>query len=75
MKSDYGIEDEDVDIIKGFGSASKKYADCLSDSDSIVYEFQDKQKQRKGSQMEEDFTMNKWMEKFEKSESTRNTLE
>ena len=35
-------------------------------------EFQNKQKQKEVTQMREDFTINKWMKKFEKSESTRN---
>ena len=58
--------------MKGFGSASTKYAESSSDSDNKEYEFQDKQKQRGGTQIEEDFTINKWMKKFEKSEYTRN---
>ena len=54
------IEDEDVDIMKGFGRASKKYVESSSDSDNIEYDFQDNQKQRKVTQMKEDFTINKW---------------
>ena len=43
--ADNCIEDEDVVIMKGFGSASKKYAESSSDSDNKEYDFQDKQKQ------------------------------
>ena len=75
MKSDNGIEDEDVVITKGFRSVSKKYAKSSSDSDNKEYEFQYKKKQRNVTQMEEVFTMNKWMKKVEKSESTGNALE
>ena len=60
--------------MKGFGSDSKKYAESSSDSDNKEYEFQNKQKQKEVTQMKEDFTINKWMRKFEKSEYTRNTL-
>ena len=60
--------------MKGFGSASKMYAERSSDSDNKEYDFQDKQKQRKVTQMEEVFTINKWMKKFEKPEATRNAL-
>ena len=58
--------------MKGFGSASTKYAESSSNSDNKEYEFQNKQKQKEVTQMREDFTINKWMKKFEKSESTRN---
>ena len=74
MKSDNGIEDEDVVITKGFRSVLKKYAESSSDSDNKEYDFQYKKKQRNVTQMEEDFTMNKWMKKVEKSESTRKAL-
>ena len=57
--------------MKGFGSASTKYAESSSNSENKEYEFQNKQKQRGGTQIEEDFTINKWMKKFEKSEYTR----
>ena len=40
--ADNGIEDEDVVIMKGFGSASQKYAESSSDSDNKEYEFQEK---------------------------------
>ncbi len=58
--------------MKGFGSASTKYAESSSDSDNKEYEFQNKQKQKEVTQMKEDFTFKKWMKKFEKSEYTRN---
>ena len=47
-------------IMKGLESASKKYAESSSHSDNIEYDFQDNQKQRKVTQMEEDFKMYKW---------------
>ena len=40
--ADNGIEDEDVVIMKGFGSASTKYAESSSNSDNKEYEFQNK---------------------------------
>ena len=40
--ADNGIEYEDVVIMKGFGSASTKYAESSSDSDNKEYEFQEK---------------------------------
>ena len=49
-----------MDIMKGLESASKKYAESSSDIDIIEYDFQDNQKQRKVTQMEEDFKMYKW---------------
>ena len=58
--------------MKGFGSASKKYAESSSDSDNKEYEFQDKQKQQVVTLIEEDFTIKKWMQNVEQSESTRN---
>ena len=54
------LEDEDVVIMKGFGSASKKYAESSSDSDNKEYDFKDEQNQRKVTQMEKDVTINKW---------------
>ena len=72
MVADNGIENEDVGIRQGFGSASKKYAESSSDNDQKEHEFQDEQRQREVTQMEEDFTINKQMEKVEQSESTRN---
>ena len=57
---DNGVEDEDVDIMKGLGSATNEYAESPFDSDNKEYDFQDNQKQRKVSQVEEDFTINKW---------------
>ena len=51
---------EDMDIMKGLESALKKYDESSSDSDNIEYDFQDNQKQRKVTQMEEDFKMYKW---------------
>ena len=59
-EEDNCFEDEDVDIMKGLESASKKYAESFSDSDNIEFDFQDNQKQRKVTQMEEDFKMYKW---------------
>ena len=49
-----------MDFMKGLESASKMYDESSSDSDNIEYDFQDNQKQRKVTQMEEDFKMYKW---------------
>ena len=54
------FEDEDMDIMKRLECASKKYVESSSDSDNIEFDFQDNQKQRKVTQMEEDFKMYKW---------------
>ena len=54
------FEDEDVVIMKGFGSASKKFVESFSDSDNKEYDFKDEQNQRKVTQMEKDVTINKW---------------
>ena len=59
-EEDNCFEDQDIDIMKGLESTSKKYDESSSDSDNIEYDFQDNQKQRKVKQMEEDFTINKW---------------
>ena len=59
-EEDNCFEDGDMDIMKGLESASKKYAESSSDSDNIEYDFQDNQKLRKVTQVEEDFTINKW---------------
>ena len=45
--------------MKELESPSKKYDASSSDSDNIEYDFQDNQKQRKVTQMEEDFKMYK----------------
>ena len=59
-EEDNCLEDEDIDIMKGLESASKMYAESSADSNNIEYDFQDNQKQGKVTQMEKDFTINKW---------------
>jgi hypothetical protein len=53
-------KDDEENIMKGLGSASKKLAEDSSDSNSKEYEFQEEQKQTNLSQKNEDFTTNKW---------------